>query len=77
MKGYTKNNSECNKKYPDETEEVKDPKIQKEKSESIKEIEENDNYILAEINIEKKDINRDIRIINDNYEKEIKENCII
>ena len=49
---------------PDENGEVKDPKIEKEKSKSIKELEENENYILAEINIEEDDINKDIRIIN-------------
>ena len=49
---------------PDENEEVKNPKIEKEKSKSIKELEENENYILAEINIEEDDINKDIRIIN-------------
>ena len=63
MKGNTKKipHIESN---PDENEEVKDPKIEKEKSKSIKELEENENYILAEINIEKDDINKDIRIIN-------------
>ena len=48
--------------------------------------EKNKNYILAEININKKNINKYIRIINTNEtsyddknvnEKEIKENCII
>ena len=55
------------KKYLEETEGVKDPIIKKQKSESIKElnnIEENENYILAEINIEEDNINEDIRIIN-------------
>ena len=56
---------ESNKKYPDETEEVKQPKIEKQKNKLIKELKENEeNYILAEINIEKDDINKDIRIIN-------------
>ena len=55
---------ESNKKYPDETEEVKEPKIEKQRSKSNKELEENENYILAEINIEKDDVNEDIRIIN-------------
>ncbi len=67
MKGNEKKilYSESNKKYPDETEEVKYPKIEKQKSKSIKELKENEeNYILAEINIEKYDINKDIRIIN-------------
>ena len=55
------------KEYLEETEGVKDPIIKKQKSKSIKEfnnIEENENYILAEINIEEDNINEDIRIIN-------------
>ena len=43
---------------------MKNTKIEKQKSNSIKEIEENENYILAEINIEKNYINSNIRIIN-------------
>ena len=55
------------KEYLEETEGVKDPIIKKQKSKLIKEldnIEENENYILAEINIEEDNINEDIRIIN-------------
>ena len=58
----------------------------------IKNIEEIKNYMLAEINIEEDDINKNIRILNSfeeckrinkwvdykyENEKEIKENCII
>ena len=54
------------KEYLEGTKGVKDPIIKKQKSKSIKEynnIEENENYILAEINIEEGNINEDIRII--------------
>ena len=44
------------KEYVEETEGVKNPIIKKQKSKSIKELEENENYILAEINIEEYDI---------------------
>ena len=43
---------------------MKDTKIEKHKTISIKELEENENYILAEISINKYDINVDKRIIN-------------
>ena len=43
---------------------MKDTKIEKQKSKSIKELEENENYILAEISIEEDDIIVDKRIIN-------------
>ena len=62
--GNKENKIESNKKYPDESEEIKDQKIKKQKSKSIKKLKENENYILAEINIEEHAINRDIRIIN-------------
>ena len=55
------------KEYLEETEGVKVPIIKKQKNKSIKEfnnIKENENYILAEINIEEDYINEDIRIIN-------------
>ena len=55
------------KEYIEEAEGVKDPIIKKQKSKLIKEldnIEENENYILAEINIEEYNKNEDIRIIN-------------
>ena len=55
------------KKYLDETEDVKDKIIKKKNYDSNKEfnfIEKNENYILAEIYIEEKYINKDIRIIN-------------
>ena len=39
----------------------------------IKNIEENQNYILAEINIEENDINKDIRILN-SYEEDKRRN---
>ena len=69
MKGNNKKrlNIESDKKCEDKTKEVKDPIIKKQKIKSIKEfnnIEENENYILAEINIEEDDINKDIRIID-------------
>ena len=55
------------KEYVEETEGIKDLINKKQKSKSIKElnnIEENENYILAGINIEEDNINKDIRIIN-------------
>ena len=47
---------------------MKDTKIEKQKSKSNKELKENENYILAEVNIEEDNINVDIRIIN-SYEE--------
>ena len=53
------------KEYVEENEGVKDPIIKKHKSiKELNNIEENENYILAEINIEEDNINEDIRIIN-------------
>ena len=69
MKDNIKNRfyNETNKKLPDNTKGVKDPIIKKLKNKPIKKfnsIEENQNYILAEINIEEENVNKEIRIIN-------------
>ena len=56
------------KEYLEEGEGIRDPIIKKQKNKIIKEYnnieEKNENYILAEINIEEYYINKDIRIIN-------------